>query len=63
MSTIAQAEPVSRPSSLPWRILDGLVTAFPMFSPALFVVYLGLMVWGALWLRDKNLGEVLRLWR
>jgi hypothetical protein len=34
-----------------------------MFSPALFVVYLGLMVWSALWLRDRNLGEVLRLWR
>lgn len=63
MSTIAEAEPVSKPSLWLWKILDGLVTAFPMFSPALSVVYLGLMVWGALWPRDRNLGEVLRLWR
>jgi hypothetical protein len=63
MSTIARNPAVSRPSLWLWKILDGLVTAFPMFSPALFVFYLALMVWGGLWLRDKNFGEVLRLWR
>ncbi|MGH6778800.1 MAG: hypothetical protein ACRECL_12455 [Bradyrhizobium sp.] len=63
MSTIARNPAVSRPSLWPWKIFDGLVTAFPMLSPALFVLYLALMVWGALCLRDKNIGELLRLWR
>jgi hypothetical protein len=27
----------------------------PLFSHTLFGLYLGLMVWGGLWLRDKNL--------
>jgi hypothetical protein len=27
----------------------------PLFSRTLFGLYLGLMVWGGLWLRDKNL--------
>jgi hypothetical protein len=27
----------------------------PLFSHTLFGLYLGLMVWGGLWLRDRNL--------
>ena len=31
----------------------------PLFSHVLFGFYLGLMVWGGLWLRDRNLRAVL----
>ena len=31
----------------------------PMFSHTLFGLYLGLMVWGGLWLRDRNLRSLL----
>jgi hypothetical protein len=31
----------------------------PLFSPTLFGLYLGLMVWGGLWLRDRNLRSLL----
>jgi hypothetical protein len=27
----------------------------PLFTHTLFGLYLGLMVWGGLWLRDRNL--------
>jgi DoxX-like family len=31
----------------------------PLFSHILFGLYLGLMVWGGLWLRDRNLRSLL----
>ena len=31
----------------------------PLFSHTLFGIYLGLMVWGGLWLRDRNLRSLL----
>ena len=31
----------------------------PLFSHTLFGLYLGLMVWGGLWLRDKNLRSLI----
>jgi hypothetical protein len=31
----------------------------PLFSHTLFGLYLGLMVWGGLWLRDRNLRSLL----
>ncbi len=31
----------------------------PLFSHTLFGLYLGLMVWGGLWLRDRNLRALL----
>jgi hypothetical protein len=31
----------------------------PLFSHVLFGLYLGLMVWGGLWLRDRNLRALL----
>jgi DoxX-like family len=31
----------------------------PLFSHTFFGLYLGLMVWGGLWLRDKNLRSLL----
>jgi DoxX-like family len=31
----------------------------PLFSHTLFGLYLGLMVWGGLWLRDRNLQALL----
>ena len=31
----------------------------PLFSHTLFGFYLGLMVWGGLWLRDKNLRSLI----
>ena len=30
----------------------------PLFSPALFSVYLGLFMWGGLWLRDASLRKL-----
>jgi hypothetical protein len=33
----------------------------PLFSHELFGVYLGLMVWGGLWLRDPRLRAILPL--
>jgi hypothetical protein len=30
-----------------------------LFSHTLFGLYLGLMVWGGLWLRDRNLRSLL----
>src|ERR1700684_4580838 len=35
----------------------------PLFSHILFGFYLGLMVWGGLWLRDRNLRALLPLRR
>src|SRR5881227_1385047 len=35
----------------------------PLFSHILFGFYLGLMVWGGLWLRDRNLRTLLPLGR
>jgi hypothetical protein len=35
----------------------------PLFSHILFGFYLGLMVWGGLWLRDRNLRTLLPLRR
>lgn len=35
----------------------------PLFSHVLFGVYLGLMLWGGLWLRDRNLRALLPLTR
>ena len=31
----------------------------PLFTHTLFGLYLGLMVWGGLWLRDRNLRELI----
>jgi hypothetical protein len=31
----------------------------PLFSHTLFGLYLGLMVWGGLWLRDRNLRDLI----
>jgi hypothetical protein len=31
----------------------------PLFSHTLFGLYLGLMVWGGLWLRDRRLRELI----
>jgi hypothetical protein len=36
-----------------------LRAASPLFSHTLFSVYLGLLMWGALWLRDEGLRVVL----
>jgi DoxX-like family len=33
----------------------------PLFTHTLFGLYLGLMVWGGLWLRDKNLQSLIPL--
>jgi hypothetical protein len=35
----------------------------PLFSHTLFGLYLGLMVWGGLWLRDRNLRMLIPLLR
>ena len=35
----------------------------PLFSHTLFALYLGLMVWGGLWLRDRSLRALIPLWR
>jgi hypothetical protein len=35
----------------------------PLFSHVLFGLYLGLMLWGGLWLRDRNLRALLPLTR
>lgn len=35
----------------------------PLFTHVLFGVYLGLMVWGGLWLRDRTLRDLLPLRR
>jgi hypothetical protein len=35
----------------------------PLFSHTLFGLYLGLMVWGGLWLRDRNLRTLIPLQR
>jgi hypothetical protein len=35
----------------------------PVFSHTLFGLYLGLMVWGGLWLRDRSLRTLLPFWR
>ena len=33
----------------------------PLFSHTLFGVYLGLMIWGGLWLRDERVRRVMPL--
>jgi len=38
-----------------------LVAGSPVFSNTLFGVYLGLAVWGGLWLRDSRVGALLPL--
>ena len=35
----------------------------PLFSHVLFGLYLGLMVWGGLWLRERNLRALIPFWR
>ena len=35
----------------------------PLFSHTLFGFYLGLMVWGGLWLRERNLRALIPFWR
>jgi hypothetical protein len=35
----------------------------PLFTHTLFGLYLGLMVWGGVWLRDKNLQSLIPLRR
>jgi hypothetical protein len=35
----------------------------PLFSHTLFGVYLGLMIWGGLWLRNTTLRELIPLQR
>ena len=35
----------------------------PLFSHTLFGLYLGLMVWGGLWLRDRGLRTLIPFWR
>jgi hypothetical protein len=35
----------------------------PLFSHTLFGFYLGLMVWGGLWLRDRSLRTLIPFWR
>ena len=35
----------------------------PLFTHTLFGLYLGLMVWGGLWLRDRNLRTLIPLRR
>ena len=62
MSTIAQTAPASPPLHLLCRVLSGFVIAFPLFSHILFGLYLGLMLWGGLWLRDRSLRDLMP-WR
>lgn len=35
----------------------------PLFSHTLFPVYFGLLLWGALWLREPRLNEFVPLWK
>ena len=49
-------------------LIDRRVTALhakgsPLFSHTLFGLYLGLMVWGELWLRDNRLRALMPLRR
>lgn len=44
-------------------IASNLRVGNPLFSHILFGVYLGLMLWGGLWLRDRHLRNLLPLRR
>ena len=49
---------------LPTGYLGGAIASHlrigsPLFTHTLFGLYLGLMVWGGLWLRDKNLKSLI----
>ena len=53
-------------ASLPHISLGGAIATHvrigsPLFSHSLFGVYLGLMLWGGLWLRDPRLRALIPL--
>ena len=58
-TSIFGADPADRLS----RRRDGVAYAIgsPLFSHILFGFYLGVMVWGGLWLRDRNLRTLMPL--
>ena len=46
---------IARPVSLERLAGRHVRIGSPLFTHTLFGLYLGLMVWGGLWLRDRNL--------
>ena len=54
MPTLLDTAPNSKSALWLGRILNGLAILSPPFSHILFGLYLGLMVWGGPWLRNRS---------